>query len=68
MRLTSWAHASADAPVLLLCHYGRICLGHLQDIIDDVLFIHGTGQRNRPWLTEKLWLSILQVIQDVIQL
>lgn len=68
VELTRWAHASPDAPVLLLCCHGGIGLGHLQDIIDDVLFVHGTGQRNRPRLTEELRLSILQVVQDVIQL
>ena len=68
VRLTSWCHARADAPVLLLCHHAGIVLGHLQDVIDDVLLVHGTGQRNGPRLTEELWLCILQVIQDVIQL
>lgn len=66
--LTCWAHASPDAPVLLLRCHGRIGLGHLQDVIDNVLFVQGTGQRNRSRLTEELWLSILQVVQDVIQL
>lgn len=66
--LTSWAHARPDTPVLLLCCQGRIGLGHLQDVIDDILFVHGTGQRNGPRLAEELRLGILQVIQDVIQL
>lgn len=66
--LTSWGHARPDTPVLLLCRQGGIGLWHLQDVIDDILFVHRTGQRNRPWLAEELRLSILQVIQDVIQL
>lgn len=72
MTLTGWAHASANAPVLLLLllllYHGGIGLGHLQDVIDDILFVHGTGQRNWPRLAEELWLSIMQVVQDVIQL
>lgn len=66
--LTSGSHAGPEAPVLRLCSHDRTALRHLQDVIDDVLFVHGTGQRNRPRLTEELWLSVLQVIQDVIQL
>lgn len=66
--LTRWSHASRDTPVLLLSCQGRIVLGHLQDIVDDVLLVHGTGQRHRPRLAEELRLSILQVVQDVVQL
>lgn len=68
VRLTRWAHASPDAPVWLLCCHGRTGLGHLQDVIDDVLLVHGTGQRDGPRLTEELRLGTLKVIQDVIQL
>lgn len=66
--LTRWAHASPDAPVLLLRRHGRIGLRHLQDVIDDVLFVHGAGQRDGSRLAEELRLSILQVVQDVVQL
>lgn len=54
--------------MLLLRRYGGIGLGHLQYIIDDVLFVHGTGQRDGPQLAEELRLGVLQVVQDVVEL
>ena len=55
--------------LLLLLRYpgGVAALGHLQDVVDDVLLVHRAGQRDRPLLS-KQGRGVLQVIQDVVQL
>lgn len=44
--------------LLLLRRHGRPGLGHLHDVVDNVLLLYGTGQRN----------GVLQVVEDVVQL
>lgn len=54
--------------MLLLWRHRRIVLRHLQDVVDDVLLVHGAGQRDGTRLGKELRLSVLESVQDVIQL